>query len=488
MPEQVIDEDTGEVFIRNDDGTLTRAFEGSGLAAFGVGAAEGAARIGPAIVEGVTTLIDQIPGAKLTTTREGLQQLQDEIGDIPVFQAAREAQPIANIAGQIAGGSVVPGNRFVQAGLGVLQGIGEGETLAERAAFGSLAGAGGFVGGRAGSTISARVSRAIQASSGSARTRARVAAARRLEQQGFDLSEGERAAPGITGAAARQRDLARSTLSGDVTTPKRRAQTNEVVADSLGVDADTLSDDVLASAADNVDELYSGIRTAIPDPIPAETFQGMLQQTSEAIATGVPSTPRVLQRADDLARSINANRMDGAEYLRQRKVIGEAARAATDPVDRRLLYGMLTGLDEVMEASSGVGQQLREANDAWRLLEVVQRPGVVNPQGDLNPNSFTRNMRRLFPGVQRGRGQQADLFQNVRDVQQFPGFRSSGTIERSLGRLGRAGRQIGLAMGSIPEAVIGGLGRGLGITGGESADLSIFDRIVQGQIDPQAEQ
>jgi len=232
-----------------------------------------------------------------------------------------------------------------------------------------------------------------------------------------------------------------------------------------GVNSTIVDDAALGAIKGRYDALYDGVRSSIADPVEPSQFDDLLETTSELMTQRVPEE-RFYRAVEGLQTAIQGNRMDGTEYLRVRSELGKFARATDDDVSADMYYGVIRGLDNVMEEQGAVG--LKAANELWRYRQVLQGPGVLNDAtGNVNLVSYLRQMRRMFPGIRDGNAPQnmQDSYALARDAQMFAGFQDSGTARRSLVPGEQLLREGALQLRLQPSEMLGG---GVGRAAGQS--------------------
>jgi len=370
---------------------------------------------------------------EFSQARQDIEKQTEQLFDTPFFRGARETNPtISALSDPLQ--VIVPAGRTSQAIVGGLQGLAQGEGAIEKL-VGLITGAtAGFIGGTTGRRLQGNISSAVQRQFPSDAIRNRALAAKRLLDDGFVLEEQDLAFEAGSGRMARARGRQRQNIQGGPA-PAQRQKTlrlNEKMSAPAGMETNNLGDNFLNFVDDKTDELYSTVRSGVPDPVPAEQFQEGIARVSEKLANQGTDSAKLTGQMQRVADTINANQMDGAQYLDWRTRMGSAARAA-DFEDANIYYDMIGELDDVFGAQPGVGDTVREAGKSWRLGEIYRKS--VSPQGNVNATTMVRNIDRFFSTAKRGRGD-ADIQamrQTLRDVQQFPGFVTSFTPEGTTG-------------------------------------------------------
>ena len=401
-----------------------------------------------------------------TRTSDILKDATRQIGQRDTQLKASLRQPGTSFGGELLGNvAAFPGRRLAQAVFGTGQAVGIGETPGQELFGVGLNALGVGVGQLAGRQLQRQGSNRLRATSAAEDEAQRAQAFLRLNAKGAPMSRGDAASLGARGNPARAADVRRTTQTGESAVNelgKRRFLNSEVLKPLGRGNKNNVSDDVRQAIDQDIDKLYQGIRDDIPNALEPAKFEQLNDWSSGYIAKFRPEEPRAAGLMDDLAADTAAGRMDGKRYLQWRKDLGKAARGTEDVFARELYYGAINQLDAIFESSAGVRNKLIIANQSWRYNEVLNAPGVVSPQGNVNAQGFVRNMERMFGDIRFGTGpnQMSQAFRTVRDAQQFPGFRDSGTARRGL-QPGLFRTAINQFKGEAGEIVGAGLGRQL---------------------------
>jgi len=468
---------TGQEFLQNPDGQFIPAEIGKGES-FALGAFTGAATLGLQVARGVTSgleaVINLMPNVELDFKTSEQAATIERIRNLDPLLAAREANPVSNLLGEVAGQLPIPGGPLASTIISGAASAGIGETGREQImnfGIGMVAGPAAARGGRAVQQAGSRLLQGSSLMSKANQLRSRAAA--RLERMGFPLSEGDKAPLGRLGQPARERDLITTTITGDrvVNAEGKNIAMNRAVTKPFGRQVDSVSDDFLATVDDEIDTIYGRMRDAVPDGIPTEHFDTVYDDMAEIVATGTPE-PRLVSSADELDSLLKSGDFDGEQYSRWRTRLGEEARSTDDFVSKRKYYEIIESLDSSMEKFPGVGPSLRLANRKWRYREVWDKANSLSPQGNVNLASARRNMEAMY-GKRALRRGEADpdavaVWQVIRDAQQFPGFQDSGTARRTANILTRTVKRAEREIGSAGERLGAATGREFVDTTGES--------------------
>ena len=392
------------------------------------------------------------------------------------FSEAEITDPTAFAGGEIVG-SFLPGGPKTQGLLGTTLGVGLGDTPGQKA-LGASAGLLGFFGARSAGRNAQRRALNEMLASASESKRARAEAIETLESLGIGdvLTEGDRAIPGTSSARfANQRDRLRQLLSPDDAIDAKRKALNGVVSDTIapGQSVDAFTNSWRTKQQDKLDLMYDDIRDALPDQIPI---------TDEADVAGlrmieIVEDLRLDQRAsvgDRVSTIINQygdGKLTPARWSDFRSTLASDARSAAaqgEHATAASLYDIRTQFDEMVGAGEeAISKQLDDAGELFRYLEVLDSPGVIGQQLDLNPTTFLASMKRMFPKIWRqgSRNPQAAgvMYTAVQAAQQFPAFRTSGTGEMLTAGsiLKQAEAAARLSAGTARQAVAGSSARAL---------------------------
>jgi hypothetical protein len=495
-----VDEDTGEEFVEAADGTIVmRAREDrvGQVQALQGGMASGALDtmlMGRGVTDLMAAGLDLIgadTGAeKLRGTSEKIQSLRDRVQP-DVVKAQQQEHPLTFLGGEIIGG-LKPGAPAAQGVMGVLEGVGIGQTPTQQAVGAGLGALGGVGGGRAGQRAAMRNARRLMQQQGEA-GRARIAAINTLEEMGIPMREADVAAPGTAGhTVAATRDKLRQLLDPDEAMGRQREALNEIVTEQTlpGKGRNAITQDYMNELFDAVDSKYADIRGMLPKVISqsdsADTAgMRLISHGEEAVIEG---RPQVQQFVNTIINDYDAGKLTPERWGQIRSRIAGTARDAHRRGDWEAAEDLYTTRELFDEMVHGGDQQvveaMSEAADLFKMREVLDSANVVNGELNLNPRSFLRNMERMF---QRPWRTGTSAPENVRTMhtavsaaQQFPAFRTSGTGEMlTAGSLAKQlAAEARLMMGTRGQMIGGSLGRGAGARTGESDIVSDFAQMV----------
>lgn len=482
------DTETGETLLETATGEMVAAVEGlPGAVRETVTAVEAGVSgvisagldnmlIGKGLMDALAVPFDAMGlGEAANSLREGGQAFKSARDRIQpdLFKAQQIESPLSFGLGEMAG-TYAPGGPVLQGTIGVLQGIGLGDTPGEQMTGATLGLAGGTVGAIA-ARRAGRVRNLNRMRGGTAAERARATAIETLDEMGVPLRETDIAVPGTAGEArAQTRDRMRQLLTpGDSARVKRDAL-NEVVTDTImpGSAQNAIDTNWRNQLFDEVDRLYGGVRGMLPR-VTAQTDRNdttIIRMLSNTDDIRIDQKPMVLARAGQVASEYEAGRLTPERWQQLRSTLGKDARSAHRTGEwetAEAMYQVRQDLDDLVTGGSPeINAALNEANELFRFREVIDSRHVVNPELDINPTAFLRNMERMFPRVWRQGSANPEaarvMYTGVAAAQQFPDFRTSGTGEmmNAASMTKQLQQQARLAAGTRAEQAGGSIGRG----------------------------
>ena len=370
------------------------------------------------------------------------------------LEPVREARPISTLVGGAIPGFAIPGGLPAQIGGGFLEGA--LQNVEAPLIGGTIGGALGGIGQKVGDALTLR--RQARAARGPGMELA--------QQTGFPLTVAERTDSIVANWFDRQ---ASTVLGRQVKGPSKQRALNKAFANSIGVDADILTGDVLGQAARQYSEVFESVAQGVDEiPLSAAFDEGL--QRMESLAAELVPDKRALTQLQIVQDMAAGDLIDGKQYLRLRSRLGKISRnywkSGGDQISGEFVDNLIGVLDAALtEAAPEAAEQLVPARIGWRQLVAMRAGSAISPQGDVNPVSMGKALERVYPGLDLnrfspgavGRAQRTNLA-----AQAFPAFRSSGTSERSI-----------LSAASIAPALVGTLGGGAGpqLSGGVARAL-----------------
>lgn len=361
------------------------------------------------------------------------EMAQQERGD-RLFSTVAEERPVASFLGGTLPYFAIPGGKVAQGAFGAVQGALEGDTAGQRTLGAGVGLISGVFGQKAGDYLGARIQNFGQRLAGNPNASARAA----LLKAGVPMNLSERTDGIISKPLARFFERGRFVLTGSQ--PKGAAQQKqltELITEALGIKAPRLTREALGEADRGITQVFQSAAARLGSPIrPGRAFR---QEALDAIklfdevGTDSAQIGKVFDQFRDLARpgaSINPE-----VYLRLRSNLGQMTTKSD--AETKALVAAIDSLDnQVARIAPDLADELRVARDRFRLMLAIRRGASLSPQGDINTNSFTKSLERIFsdfdvgkplPRSLEGAGEAMAGFNQVADP-----FRSSGTAENAL--------------------------------------------------------
>lgn len=405
----------------------------------------------------------------------GLQAVQELMGTITPEEAqARaadresmklalgETNPISNFVGrnidEIPG--MLGGSRIAQAVIGGIQGgMQPADTLQQRIANVGL-GAGlsvvGDVGGQVIGSAAGRVLGAIDGASGGVMSRMVGRAGNAVDEGLKSLTEkankyGLELSPGmLTGNPTLQRydvALSRNPLTAgafDSIKEKNGLIVNRMAAEAAGIPASMLEASggkitpaALQAADQGLGESYEALGAAIPEiKLPDGLRDAVL---------GNRDIKKLVAGSENLFNRLETDGViSGQEYAKLRSALMKTAANETNSDVAAMVANQATRLDQVVDASlpDGLPVDFPRIREQWRNLELLQRPGVLAPDGSVRPGMLKNRLQgsygttytqELFDRVQPETGALIDIAKTVSSPQMLPIVGTSGTAEGIIG-------------------------------------------------------
>lgn len=253
---------------------------------------------------------------------------------------------------------------------------------------------------------------------------------------------------------------------------RNQATANRLAARAIGETSDSLNADVMGRAAkrigDRFDELTRDATVKLDDDF--ITALGNIEAKTSGTWVKNSSIDDVIERALKEAAEAPDNAISARRYQDIRSQIGKAARSNlrgenSDPETAFALFDIQEALDDALSRSLGddARQAFAQAREQWRILSLLERPGVVNTSsGDVSLRRLANSLRTKDKrGFARGRNR-SDLYDAARFAQGFRQYPDSGTAGRlslpmTLGMQGGIGGLTYSATGSPEAAAAAGL-------------------------------
>lgn len=243
----------------------------------------------------------------------------------------------------------------------------------------------------------------------------------------------------------------------------QRATLNRSVLSKAGVDADSLTPDLLDDAYVRLGKTFDDLAdqtTVILDDVFAQNVDDAAREYGRRLPTDVK--PVFQSYVDDLLAARKIGQVDGREFQNIASGIKRAARRAkTNPDLQNALNGLTDSVDDAMvrSAPADVAEEWAKTNRLYRNLLIVDDAATRGAMGDrvagdIPVTGLRAAVKNSDPrGFARGRGEFADDVQ----VGEFLAntIPNSGTAERS--------NMIGMLTGATPT----GTGMGAMMVGAE---------------------
>jgi hypothetical protein len=365
-----------------------------------------------------------------------------------LFSPLQQERPISTFAGSMLPYFAVPGGKALQIGAGAVEGALSGDTPEQRLLGAGIGAGAGFLGQKIGDKLGARVQNAAQRARGNPNAMAR----KELLDAGVPLTLSQRTDSPISRPLARFFERGRFVLTGSQ--PKGAAQQKrltELVGDALGINSKKLTREALGKAVNQNDEVFQRAASRVqgqlvPDERLVQEAAGIISEfdrvgSDSAQVKTIFKEFRDFAGGADLFSLEDASRLDPDRFLKLRSRLS-AATTKSD-IETEPLVAAIKAMDERLAREvPDLADDLMVARDRFRLLLAIRRGRALSPQGDINVNTFTNNLERVFndfdvgkplPRGLRESGEAIAAFNQITDP-----FRSSATAE-NLAALGGGG-------------------------------------------------
>jgi hypothetical protein len=242
-------------------------------------------------------------------------------------------------------------------------------------------------------------------------------------------------------------------------------QYTRAVLKRAGVDADRATPEVLDQAFTRLGQQFEAAGQNAAVPISRNFVQDLQNIAGRYNRIAQPQFRSGIPQgiADDVAAlSGNATRyMDGAKYLQWRSEIGEAARGASDPATKRVLYDLQRKLDDGAEqflratGKGDVADTFKQARKEYRNLLIIEKAasgaGERSALGVISPSQFRNAVKtESIRDYSRGRTDMAELARAGEAI--MKPLPQSGTAPRAAVSSGLAA--IGGTLAGAPGALV----------------------------------
>jgi len=427
---------------------------------------------------------------------EAERNIQSEIDHLT--SPVSEEFPVSSFGGDLLPELAVPGGKLAQVGMGITEGALRGDTARERLGNAALGGVMSLVGRKAGDELTSRLGPRIQSGisrlTGNTRQQANAAARARLTSEGIPLSFGQRGSP--TGQFV---DVLKSTFGGGKSlSADQISRLNRLGARAIGENADDLSRETLGRAHTRIGEVYDSVATMVDDIPITENMEGAIRAIETSLQS-VTDRSRAQPAYNLFAEALtNPDGLDGVLYQTTRTRLGKISQQLWKQglgLEAEAVDDMIEVLDDGLAAAAPqAAEALSVVRPQWQALRLFRRASVLDPMGDVNPNSMMRAFERMFTGANVNKFPQGPVGDFGRTLaahrRVIQPFRSSGTTERALGvgapmvaAAGLSGAGVLPALAPLGVAFLGG-GSG-GLIGGGLARQSAFG-LEQGLLGPRS--
>ena len=460
----------------------------STLQAIGIGAGESFTTTGRGIQQIFNSIRGGQAGREaneaLAARQAGDQQaFREGVGETnPIATGIGQALPF--VAAAPLGGSSVAGQVALEAGLGGL-GFGDVGERAERAAIGAGAAFGGnmvlrvangirrssqaitgrgvdpVTGAPAGSAGAARVEGSVVGTGSQSGTRSALQnAGRQIVGEGIDSpadlqamitlrENGFRLSPGTASGNAAARGLnsfvENAPLLKDIPQAAIAAPNaqdfNRMTLDALGENVPEgqvaeFTADSIGALKRKTGDIVEGIKEQTPT---IEVSDGVIrriegkQDTFSKEVTTISAEDPAVKVVDNVLAEIKDGKLSTDTYTRIRSRVRGAQIKASEQneVARAELYSsVIEDLDAAFAQSIGDPTEFAKfqvATQRFRLLEALDKPGVISPQGDINVPALNRNLKKIF----KAEYGDADRFGTFAEM---PEFGKLFDVSKALGR------------------------------------------------------
>jgi len=338
------------------------------------------------------------------------------------------------LAGGLALGAGMGGNVVArEAALGAAEGFGSGETLEER-----VKGAGmGFALSGATSKLGDVIGSVFQKPSASQRVADGIGEiAERVEKRAGKklLTKAQ-----ITGSQTAKRieaGLETLPVAGGATQRIKsdfQKELNRKAAQSIGIDADKLTDDVISEASQKIDNLYTQATSANDIPVFPDAIMSMQDVINNV--KKLPSRPDTATKiGDNIVDELSSGTLTASRYNELSQDVRGAlfkAQKAGDSPNARALGKINEALDDIVQTGLGDDalDQFKEARKLYRNFKLLtNKTGTINQAtGDVSGKMLFNEMAKGGQGYKVS-GELGDLAR----LSKIPGVGDSGTAQRLI--------------------------------------------------------
>ena len=427
----------------------------------------------------------QSAGTEMARLGSNIRQAAADItGNVEASDAQKEIQsrletnaerlfrerPVAAFTGQVGPYFAVPGGKVAQTIAGGVQGALEGDTLMGRLGGAALGAGLGF----AGQYLGDKAGRFVRRQAGNLFRFVKEPARETLERLGIPMTIGQRTGDPL----ARFTERLKFVLTNKQ--PKGEAQThalNRLVLNFLGEDGDFLSKQARASIDARLGRIFRSAATRAGKTVELDDTLRHTAQALRARADDIQGSERLyrtlIERLDDNAFR---GQMDADQFLQLRRDLSAASASKKMDIEVPELVKAIEAMDDQLaRIAPDLADDLSLARQQFRVFLATLRGRAIDPEGQLNVNSFDNALNAIFPQFKRGGalpGQARPIGQAVDAMREvIRPFNTSSTAENLATLAFPAGAGL-LATGGNPEGAAAGLfGLGLALSGGGAGGL-----------------
>jgi hypothetical protein len=234
-----------------------------------------------------------------------------------------------------------------------------------------------------------------------------------LRQNDFNLKPGQasgnRASRQIM-QSAESTPLLADIMQDSIQNPNQQ-RFNRMVTEALG-DSGSVRNNVFEFKEGDVGRIRSQVgdaRRAIEESTPRVAIRDNITDGIRRIQDDFQSSVGVLSKDDPVIRRIDNTlaRIDKGsiktgDLMTMRSDLRGLADTAKLPTESRAYADVIELLDEAFAAELQAGgrgadfEAFQLANQRFRLLEALEKPGVISREGDINAPALARNLRKIF--------------------------------------------------------------------------------------------
>jgi len=381
--------------------------------------------------------------ADITGNKASSQLRRDEQTEISrLSQPLKSEFPKSSFAGEMLPSFVIPGGLGMQVGAGAIEGALTGDTAKERIGGGALGGTLGFLGQKAGDFIGSRIQNKAQSVFGNPNASAREA----LLASKVPLALSERTDGPISKPLARFFERGQFVLTGSQ--PKgaaQQARLTEMLTEALGISDKKLTREALGKAVTkNTAVFQNAADRAGGQFFPDSEFLSKIDDIASAFDDVGSDSAQVKRVFDSFTALKNADVLEGIDARKLLKLRSNLSEATTKTdIETSAVVDAISSIDDLISRNVPMlADDLMVARDRFRLLLALRRGAALSPQGDINSQTFTKNLERVFRDfdvnkpLPRSLGPVGETMAGFNQVTNP--FRSSGTAE-NLAALGLPG-------------------------------------------------